>query len=446
MAVLTVAQINRYISFKIKEDRNLQGIMVKGEISNFTVHYRSGHLYFTLKDGEAAIKAVMFSSAASRLKFNVENGMSVIVSASVAVYERDGVYQLYVTDIQPDGTGAVYIAVEQLKAKLSKLGIFDNAHKRPLPVFPKKIGVVTSKSGAALKDIINVLSRRYPIGELYIVNALVQGENAPDSICRGILEAEKAECDVVIVGRGGGSIEDLSAFNSEKVAYAIYNCKAPVVSAVGHETDYTIADLAADLRAPTPSAAAELVSLSSEQLLEKTKMLEKRLENAVYKLFDGKSEQLIALNSRLLKFSPENNLKINNQKLCMLEKGLKNAITARLRNCEALLNSKMTALDVLSPVKVLSRGYSLVYNEEKLINNASQATIGDKLSIRTGNGSIIAEVTEENMKKLSEIVAELEKGEISLEKAVELYGNGVKLSAECKKQLQDAQLKITEAE
>ncbi|MBR6670485.1 MAG: exodeoxyribonuclease VII large subunit [Ruminococcus sp.] len=394
MAVLTVAQINRYISFKIKEDRNLQGIMVKGEISNFTVHYRSGHLYFTLKDGEAAIKAVMFSSAASRLKFNVENGMSVIVSASVAVYERDGVYQLYVTDIQPDGTGAVYIAVEQLKAKLSKLGIFDNAHKRPLPVFPKKIGVVTSKSGAALKDIINVLSRRYPIGELYIVNALVQGENAPDSICRGILEAEKAECDVVIVGRGGGSIEDLSAFNSEKVAYAIYNCKAPVVSAVGHETDYTIADLAADLRAPTPSAAAELVSLSSEQLLEKTKMLEKRLENAVYKLFDGKSEQLIALNSRLLKFSPENNLKINNQKLCMLEKGLKNAITARLRNCEALLNSKMTALDVLSPVKVLSRGYSLVYNEEKLINNASQATIGDKLSIRTGNGSIIAEVTD----------------------------------------------------
>lgn len=394
MAVLTVAQINRYISFKIKEDRNLQGIMVKGEISNFTVHYRSGHLYFTLKDGEAAIKAVMFSSAASRLKFNVENGMSVIVSASVAVYERDGVYQLYVTDIQPDGTGAVYIAVEQLKAKLSKLGIFDNAHKRPLPVFPKKIGVVTSKSGAALKDIINVLSRRYPIGELYIVNALVQGENAPDSICRGILEAEKAECDVVIVGRGGGSIEDLSAFNSEKVAYAIYNCKAPVVSAVGHETDYTIADLAADLRAPTPSAAAELVSLSSEQLLEKTKMLEKRLENAVYKLFDGKSEQLIALNSRLLKFSPENNLKINNQKLCMLEKGLKNAITARLRNCEALLNSKMTALDVLSPVKVLSRGYSLVYNGEKLINNASQATIGDKLSIRTGNGSIIAEVTD----------------------------------------------------
>lgn len=394
MAVLTVAQINRYISFKIKEDRNLQGIMVKGEISNFTVHYRSGHLYFTLKDGEAAIKAVMFSSAASRLKFNVENGMSVIVSASVAVYERDGVYQLYVTDIQPDGTGAVYIAVEQLKAKLSKLGIFDNAHKRPLPVFPKKIGVVTSKSGAALKDIINVLSRRYPIGELYIVNALVQGENAPDSICRGILEAEKAECDVVIVGRGGGSIEDLSAFNSEKVAYAIYNCKAPVVSAVGHETDYTIADLAADLRAPTPSAAAELVSLSSEQLLEKTKMLEKRLENAVYKLFDGKSEQLISLNSRLLKFSPENNLKINNQKLCMLEKGLKNAITARLRNCEALLNSKMTALDVLSPVKVLSRGYSLVYNEEKLINNASQATIGDKLSIRTGNGSIIAEVTD----------------------------------------------------
>ena len=368
MAVLTVAQINRYIGFKIKEDRNLQGIMVKGEISNFTNHYRSGHLYFTLKDGEAAIKAVMFATAASRLKFRVEDGMSVIVSASVAVYERDGVYQLYVTDIQPDGAGAVFIAIEQLKEKLSKLGIFDTAHKRQLPLFPKKIGVVTSKSGAALRDIINVLSRRYPIGELYTVNALVQGENAPDSICRGILAAENAGCDVVIVGRGGGSIEDLNAFNTEKVAYAIYNCKVPVISAVGHETDFTIADLAADLRAPTPSAAAELAAPSTEQL--------------------------IGLNGRLLKFSPENRLKINEQKLTLLENRLRNAVLSKLNRCEAKLQEKMTALDGLSPVKVLARGYSLVYKEDKLINDASQAEKGDRISIRLGKGIINAEVTD----------------------------------------------------
>lgn len=394
MAVLTVAQINRYIGFKIKEDRNLQGIMVKGEISNFTNHYRSGHLYFTLKDGEAAIKAVMFATAASRLKFRVEEGMSVIVSASVAVYERDGVYQLYVTDIQPDGAGAVFIAIEQLKEKLSKLGIFDTAHKRQLPLFPKKIGVVTSKSGAALRDIINVLSRRYPIGELYTVNALVQGENAPDSICRGILAAENAGCDVVIVGRGGGSIEDLNAFNTEKVAYAIYNCKVPVISAVGHETDFTIADLAADLRAPTPSAAAELAAPSTEQLIERIEMLEKRLENSVNKLFDSKTEQLIGLNGRLIKFSPENRLKINEQKLTLLENRLRNAVLSKLNRCEAKLQEKLTALDGLSPVKVLARGYSLVYKEDKLINDALQAEKGDRISIRLGKGIINAEVTD----------------------------------------------------
>ena len=257
MPVITVTQINRYIGSILKNDRNIQGIMVRGEISNYVKHFRSGHVYFTLKDSESAIKAVMFANSAARLKFAPEDGMAVIVSGSIGVYERDGAYQLYVNDIIPEGAGAQGAALEQLKRKLQKEGIFDTAHKRPIPAMPKKIGAVTSLSGAAVRDIINVLSRRYPLGEVYAVNALVQGEGAPESVCRGILRAEAAGCDVIIVGRGGGSSEDLSAFNTEKVAYAIYNCKVPVISAVGHETDFTIADLAADLRAPTPSAAAE---------------------------------------------------------------------------------------------------------------------------------------------------------------------------------------------
>lgn len=399
MAVLTVTQINRYISFKLKDDRNLQGIMVKGEISNFTNHYRTGHLYFTLKDGESSIKAVMFASAAARLKFSPEDGMSVIISGSVSVFERDGVYQLYVTDIQPDGAGANYLAVEQLKAKLSKLGIFDNAHKRPLPVMPKKIGVVTSKSGAALRDIINVLSRRYPIGELYIVNALVQGESAPDSVCRGILKAESAGCDVVIVGRGGGSIEDLGAFNTEKVAYAVYNCKVPVISAVGHETDFTIADLAADMRAPTPSAAAELAAPSAEQMAERLNIIERRMENSILKVIDIKSEKLINLNSRLMKFSPENKLKINNEKLTSLDNRLKSAVTSLMNKYEAQLNAEITALESLSPVKVLLRGYSLVYSEDKLISSAEQVDKGDIISVRLGKGELKAEIIDKNIQE-----------------------------------------------
>lgn len=257
----------------------------------------------------------MFSSAASKLKFNPEDGMSVIVSGSVSVYERDGIYQIYVTDIQPEGVGAVSVALEQLKKKLAKEGIFDMSHKRQLPLMPKKIGAVTSLSGAAVRDIINVLSRRYPIGKLYAVNTIVQGEEAPDSICKGILRAEAAGCDLIIVGRGGGSLEDLSAFNTEKVAYAIYNCKVPVISAVGHETDFTIADMAADLRAPTPSAAAELAVPSAENLKERINILERRLRNAALGIIDRAGDQYTALNSRLSAYSPENRLKLNSERL-----------------------------------------------------------------------------------------------------------------------------------
>lgn len=394
MPVITVTQINRYIGSILKNDRNIQGIMVRGEISNYVKHFRSGHVYFTLKDSESAIKAVMFANSAARLKFAPEDGMAVIVSGSIGVYERDGAYQLYVNDIIPEGAGAQGAALEQLKRKLQKEGIFDTAHKRPIPAMPKKIGAVTSLSGAAVRDIINVLSRRYPLGEVYAVNALVQGEGAPESVCRGILRAEAAGCDVIIVGRGGGSSEDLSAFNTEKVAYAIYNCKVPVISAVGHETDFTIADLAADLRAPTPSAAAELAAPDISLLYEKIGILERRYEKAALAVLDRSTDRFVALNARLAAQSPENRLKLTGEKLSALDKRRDAAFLRYMDRLERQLGEKAARLDSLSPLKVLSRGYSLVYKEDSLLSSSECLKKGDKVKITFGSGGAEAEITD----------------------------------------------------
>ncbi len=394
MPVITVTQINKYIGSVLKNDRNIQGIMVRGEITDYVKHYRSGHVYFTLKDSESSLKAVIFASAASRLRFEPEDGMSVIVSGSIGVYERDGAYQLYVNDIIPEGTGAAGAALEQLKKKLAKEGIFDTAHKRPIPPMPKKIGAVTSLSGAAVRDIINVLSRRYPLCELYAVNAIVQGQGAADSVCRGILRAESAGCDVIIVGRGGGSSEDLSAFNTEKVAYAVYNCKVPVISAVGHETDYTIADLAADLRAPTPSAAAELAAPDIAAIYEKIAILERRAERSVLAKLDKASDRFVALNARLSAQSPENRLKLTAEKLAGLDKRRETAFSRYVERLEHLLSERIAKLDSLSPLKVLSRGYSLVYKEDKLLSSSETLENGDKIKITFGSGGAEAEITD----------------------------------------------------
>ena len=394
MPVITVTQINRYIGSILKNDRNIQGIMVRGEISNYVKHFRSGHVYFTLKDSESAVKAVMFANSAARLKFEPEDGMAVIVSGSIGVYERDGAYQLYVNDIIPEGAGAAGAALEQLKKKLQKEGIFDTAHKRPIPSMPKKIGAVTSLSGAAVRDIINVLSRRYPIGEVYAVNAQVQGEGAPESVCRGILRAEAAGCDVIIVGRGGGSSEDLSAFNTEKVAYAIYNSKVPVISAVGHETDFTIADLAADLRAPTPSAAAELAAPDISLLYEKFSMLERRGEKAALAVLDRSTDRFIALNARLAAQSPDNRLKLTAERLSSLDRRRETAFLRYMESLERKLGEKAARLDSLSPLKVLSRGYSLVYKGDKLLNSSEKLKKGDRISISFGSGGAEAEITD----------------------------------------------------
>lgn len=391
MLILSVSQINRYISFKLKEDKKLSGVMIRGEISNFTAH-RSGHFYFTLKDNESAIKAVMFRSNAQKVKFMPQDGMNVIAMGSISVFERDGLYQIYVTDIIPDGVGSVYIANQQLREKLRKEGIFDESAKRPVPQLPKKIGAVTSETGAALQDIINVLSRRYPVCELMVFNTLVQGTDAADSISRSMMNAVKADCDVIILARGGGSLEDLSAFNTEKVAYAIYNSSVPVISAVGHETDVTIADLVADLRAPTPSAAAEMVSLSAEQIYGNIKYYEEKLKGLIETCLNNLNAQLEKTNERLLRFSPDQKIEKSILKYGELTKRLDKAYEKIISEKENKFISSVSKLEAMSPVSVLMRGYSLVYRNDRIVNRTSELTENDNVTIRLSDGKATAKI------------------------------------------------------
>lgn len=393
MTVLTVSQLNKYIAFKIKDDSKLRGLLLKGEISNFTAH-RSGHFYFTLKDGESAVKAVMFRGNAEKIKFMPENGMSVIVMGSVSVYERDGVYQVYVTDIQPEGVGAASIAVEQLKEKLRKAGMFDESHKRNLPSMPKKIGIVTSATGAALQDVINILSRRYPLGELCVFSAIVQGEAAPDSICKGIIAAGKSDCDVLIVGRGGGSLEDLNAFNTEKVAMCIYNSSIPVVSAVGHETDFTVSDLVADMRAPTPSAAAELVAPSIIALHGNVDYYVERIREVALKKISRNGELLERLNNRLEVFSPKHRLELNEKALISLENRLEIIYRKKVTECERRFLTLVSKMEAMSPLKVMGRGYSLTYKGKNILMDTKGLKIGDNVDVVLAVGKFSASVTE----------------------------------------------------
>lgn len=397
MLILSVTQINRYISFKFKDDKKLSGVMIKGEISNFTAH-RSGHFYFTLKDKESSIKAVMFKSHAVNVKFMPENGMNVIAMGNISVFERDGIYQVYVTDIVPDGIGSVYVASEQLKAKLQKEGIFDQSAKRPIPQMPVKIGVVTSKTGAALQDIINILSRRYPIGELVLVPALVQGEGAADSISKALIQAGKFDCDVIILARGGGSLEDLTPFNTEKVAYAVYNSSVPIISAVGHETDVTIADLAADLRAPTPSAAAEVVSVSKEQLNGNLNYYNEKLKNLIRIKLNNAEASLERLTERLIRFSPQFKIENNIRKFDDLQKRLDFAFIKIISDYENKYISRISQMEALSPIKVLKRGYSLIYKNSNIISNISKLECGDIIEIKMSDGTVKAKIiTEEDI-------------------------------------------------
>lgn len=392
MQELTVTQVNKYVSSVLKGDNNLKNILIRGEISNY-VHHSSGHRYFSLKDSESAIKAVMFRYAAEKVRFALKNGISVMAKGNITLFERDGTYQIQVTDMFQDGAGKESTALEELKQKLLAEGIFAQEHKRKIPAMPKKIGAVTSLTGAAIRDIGNTLERRYPLCELYEISATVQGENAPESICSGIAKAESIGCDVIIVGRGGGSSEDLNAFNSESVARAIYNCKVPVISAVGHEVDFTLADLAADVRAATPTAAAELASrFDIQQIRNTVNTLANKADLAVSNIISRKISEFSALDARLNAQSPENRLKLLNERLDNLQKNAESAIIRRIDKAESQLTEKIGRLESLSPLKVMARGYSLVYNGESLVRNSADLSEGDRLVIRFDKGSAEAEV------------------------------------------------------
>lgn len=399
LAILTISQLNRYVAFRLKEDKAIQSVLVRGEISNFTYHSRSGHCYFTLKDSECNVKAVMFRSYVGRIKFKPKDGMHIIAAASASLYERDGSFQLYVTDMQEDGIGSQQIALEKLKLKLSEMGVFAPESKRPIPPCPDKVGVVTSSSGAALQDIINVISRRYPLCELHIFPAQVQGDEAAESIVKAISAAEKYECDVLIVGRGGGSSEDLSAFNTERVVMAVYNCSVPVISAVGHETDVSLTDGAADLRAPTPSAAAELAVPSIDELAKRLER-ETRILDKIFS--DNISYIEISLNrltEHLFSLSPNQNHILAENKLKSLVQKLNMLIDSKLQYKKNLLQKELVHLEALSPFKVLQRGYALVYKGNQLLRSNGDASIGDELEIRLGNGTLRVVVIEEDDKR-----------------------------------------------
>lgn len=394
--VLSVSQLNRYIKMNFDADENLANIFISGEISNFTNHYRTGHLYFTLKDDSAAVRAVMFNSSAKRLKFMPEDGMKVIARGRVSVYEASGQYQLYVDDMQPDGVGALNLAYEQLKEKLQKEGLFSELHKKPLPPYPEKVGVITSPTGAAVRDIINVLGRRFPYAEIVFCPVLVQGEGAHLQLTDAVnlFNSERA-ADVIIIGRGGGSIEDLWEFNDEGLARAVYNSEIPVISAVGHETDFTICDFVADMRAPTPSAAAELAVPDANELQYALSALKNRMFLNVSSGIADRRSRLEYLTSKGALKSPDEMLSNRSQRLDAAFSKMLSSYENRIGGKKVEFISAATALSKLDPMSVLMRGFAFVSDKNGKNVYSSQALAkGDKINVRFHDGSAVCEVKE----------------------------------------------------
>lgn len=394
--VLSVSQLNRYIKMNFDADENLANIFISGEISNFTNHYRTGHLYFTLKDDSAAVRAVMFNSSAKRLKFMPEDGMKVIARGRVSVYEASGQYQLYVDDMQPDGVGALNLAYEQLKEKLQKEGLFSELHKKPLPPYPEKVGVITSPTGAAVRDIINVLGRRFPYAEIVFCPVLVQGEGAHLQLTDAVnlFNSERA-ADVIIIGRGGGSIEDLWEFNDEGLARAVYNSEIPVISAVGHETDFTICDFVADMRAPTPSAAAELAVPDANELQYALSALKNRMFLNVSSGIADRRSRLEYLTSKGALKSPDEMLSNRSQRLDTAFSKMLSSYENRIGGKKVEFISAATALSKLDPMSVLMRGFAFVSDKSGKNVYSSQALAkGDKINVRFHDGSAVCEVKE----------------------------------------------------
>lgn len=391
--VLSVTQLNTYVKSILEGDLLLRNVFVVGEISNFTNHYRTGHYYMTLKDENSCIKAVMFRSANQRLRFMPESGMGVIVRGRVSLYDRDGQYQLYIEDMQPDGIGALNLAFEQLKNKLAAEGLFDESFKKPIPSRVRKIGVVTSATGAVIQDIKNVVSRRYPLAEIILAPVEVQGVNAAPQIAAAIDDFNSGDyADVLIVGRGGGSLEDLWAFNEEIVAHAVFRSKIPVISAVGHETDFTICDFVADLRAPTLSAAAELAVPNIRDDIAFVNGAVSLMESAIDKRIKSELDKLYLLKDKLNLLSPTNLIDERMNTVSLLYNDALNRINDKLNYEGNRFAVACAKIDSLNPIKVLSRGYSITMKENKIVKSINDVTCGDRISVKFSDGEKECEV------------------------------------------------------
>ena len=392
--VLTVTQLNLYVKSIIENDTNLNNVFLMGEISNFVDHYRSGHLYMSIKDSQSVIGAVMFAGNASRLKFKPENGMSVIIRGRVSIYERDGKYQLYIDDMQPDGVGALALAFEQRKERLSKAGLFDIEHKKPIPELPQKIGLISSPTGAAVQDVINVLKRRFPLTEIVFASVQVQGDGAAPSIINAIAQFNTTDVDAIIIARGGGSMEDLWPFNDEELAYAIYNSTIPIISGVGHETDFTICDFVADLRAPTPSVAAELAVPDVSEKIYYISSLKKSLNANLNDFIKDKEYNLERLiNSAVLK-KPDKVIENCELYLDTLYSRINDSYKEILSKNTSNFCTLCSKLETMSPLKVLSRGYSIVTKDDEILNNSKSLLVDDIVSIRFADNEVKARITE----------------------------------------------------
>ena len=389
---ISVTELNSYIKNKIADDEYLNNVLIKGEISNFKNHY-TGHMYFTLKDENSLIKCVMFKTYAQKLEFMPKDGMKVFVLGGVSVFERDGVYQIYVKAMQEDGVGILYKKYEELKKRLEEEGYFDEEHKKPIPQMPKIIGVLTSQTGSVIRDIINVSTRRNPNVNIRLFPVPVQGEGAAEKIADGIkFMNENNLADVLILARGGGSLEDLWPFNEEIVAHAIYNSEIPIISAVGHETDFSISDFIADLRAPTPSAAAELAVPDIYEVKQKINTYQNRLRLTLVKKVEiMRLRYEKCMSSRVFK-EPLRNINDNYLKVDTYIKRLENYIKAKQKEEKTKYIELVSKLDTLSPLKTLTRGYSIVEQNNKIIKSANDVKTGDKIHIRFSDGTKKAEI------------------------------------------------------
>ncbi|MHC1573906.1 MAG: exodeoxyribonuclease VII large subunit [Candidatus Syntropharchaeales archaeon] len=392
--IFTVEGLTSHIKGLLDADPTLQKIWVKGEISNLRYH-SSGHIYFTLKDKKSSIRCVCFRGNASHLKFRMEDGMGVLALGRISVYELGGSYQLYVEDLEPDGIGALYLAFEQLKTRLKKEGLFEDKFKKPLPRFPSKIGIVTSPTGAAIRDMVNVLRRRWKGIEILIAPVRVQGDGAAEEIADAIsMMNECGDLDLIIIGRGGGSVEDLWAFNEEIVARTIFKSEIPVISAVGHETDFTIADFVADVRAATPSAAAEIAVPDRMEMIQTVESLRQRLNLKVIQIVRERRNLLDNLSNRVVSRKPQDQINQKRQRTDDLIHSITRSLQHRININKSLLNGIIEKIDALSPLSVLKRGYTITYSlpDRKVIKRSADVSVGEELEIRFSDGRLICGV------------------------------------------------------